>query len=371
MKLVLAMLAAVILWSGVASAAPAPTAAAAAPAPVSWDEQNRTMLYLIMDLSSINAINGINLTRDQAVRLRDLARQVLALSPRSPDLQAALRPDFSEVRDVYTETRTLLLAGKDVPDAVEKRVGQARRIETTVVRLSVASPAPTAQSCTRCHGLPAAADVRTGEDVGAVVDRPTPAGSSVRERFIAHSEGLLGRGGFALLAAMAPQVDAILTAEQKDVLGSFTCCLIPPKSMSDPVRAGQAAGGEKEIETLRWARSVPAENWPVAKGIALDRWKAGYLMKSPGADEDAKARVVDSAGRIYEKARGLSDTDFEMQKAALATEMHAIVYPAGKGPDDPMRKFSASLFLIGSGTVEAYDHLIQRLDAAAARSASR
>jgi len=64
-------------WTSLAAAAQALRAA-------SWDEQNHAMIYLIMDLSSINAINGINLTRDQAVRLRNLAREIKAASPQDP-----------------------------------------------------------------------------------------------------------------------------------------------------------------------------------------------------------------------------------------------------------------------------------------------
>jgi len=42
---------------------------------VPWDEQNRAMGYLILHLSNINVVNGLNLSREQAVALRDAARK--------------------------------------------------------------------------------------------------------------------------------------------------------------------------------------------------------------------------------------------------------------------------------------------------------
>ena len=53
----------------------------------SWEEQARAMGYLILHLSSVNAINGLNLSRDQAVRLRGMARDVEASGAKVPKLK--------------------------------------------------------------------------------------------------------------------------------------------------------------------------------------------------------------------------------------------------------------------------------------------
>ena len=59
---------------------------------VTWDEQNRALPYLIIHLSNINVINGLNLTPEQAVRLRALARKVEAASHSARAATAFPRP---------------------------------------------------------------------------------------------------------------------------------------------------------------------------------------------------------------------------------------------------------------------------------------
>jgi hypothetical protein len=359
-----AFAAAVMLWAAAASAAQAPTAAQQAP----WEDQIRAMGYLIMNLSSINVINGINLTREQALRLRELARKIEAVSPAAPDLGGTFRPDLGEVRDTYLELRGTLLAGKEVPETLEKRIMQARAVESAVLRLAAGGAQPTATGCLRCHGAPQEPDVRGLAGTKAALEKslaPRPAG---KEPFLAHENGLIGQQGLVLLVLLAPQVDAVLTAEQRAAFESFACCLVPPKSMTDPVRIGQAAGGEKEIGILRWVRSVPEDNWPASKAWAMDLWKAGLVIKSPGLSEAEKAKACERISRIYDQARALSDVDFELDKTALADQLHEVSTPT-PNKSDGERKFSAALFLLGNGTVEAYDRLLERLDTTAKQAA--
>ena len=87
-----------------------------------WEEQMRGMGYLILHLSSINAINGMNLTQEQALRLRQMAQEVEASSNEIPDFKAAYRPDLAEVRDIYLDVRKYIIAGKEVPEQLEKKV---------------------------------------------------------------------------------------------------------------------------------------------------------------------------------------------------------------------------------------------------------
>lgn len=347
-----------------AALAAAAAPAAEGPPPAAWDEQARSMLYLIMDLSSINAINGINLTREQALRLRALAQQVEAASPARPDLKARFRPDLAEVRDTYLELQGVLLAGREVGETLEKKVMAARGTESAVMRLAGARGRPEAEGCARCHGEPAAADVRGLAGARDALAQEPPVRGTPHESFMAHTTGLAGGEGLLALALLAPQVDAILTPEQRDAFSSFTCCLVPPKSMTDPARIGQAASNEKNVAILRWARSVPADRWPAMKALTMEMWKAGLVVKSPGLSEAEQSRACERIARVYDEARRLSDVDFELDKGRLADELGQIVLPPPTlGQRE--RRFMAAVFLIGSGTVEAYDRLLARLDAAA------
>jgi hypothetical protein len=358
-----AVVAVVVLWSAIASAAQAP-----APVASPWEEQARSMLYLIMNLSSVNVINGINLTRDQAVKLRELARKVEAGSPAAPDLRGTFRPDLGEVRDTYLELRGVLLSGRQVSDELEKRVGKARGIESAVLRLAAGSAQPSATGCLRCHGAPGEADVRGLANTKAAIDKGLPPRPAGKEVFISHESSLIGNRGLVLLVMLTPEVDAILTAEQRAAFESFACCLVPPKSMTDPVRIGQAAGGEKEIGILRWARSVPEDQWAASKAWAMELWKAGLIIKSPGLTEADKANACDRIAATYDQARALSDVDFELDKTRLADQLHEVTTPT-QNRSDSERKFSATMFLLGNGTVEAYDRLLERLDATTKQAA--
>jgi len=356
--------AAVVLMSGVVSAAEAPAPARQAP----WEDQIRAMGYLIMNLSSINVINGINLTRDQALRLRELARKIEAVSPAAPDLSGTFRPDLGEVRDTYLELRGTLLAGKEVPETLEKRIMQARAAESAVLGLAADGAKPTASGCLRCHGAPEEPDVRGIANAKAALEKSLAPRPSGKEAFLAHENGLIGQQGLVLLVLMTSQVDAILTAEQRAAFESFACCLVPPKSMTDPVRIGQAASGEKEIGILRWARGVPEDRWADSKAWAMELWKAGLVIKSPGLSEAEKAKACERISKIYDHARALSDVDFELDKTALADQLHEVTTPT-QNKSDGERRFSAALFLLGNGTVEAYDRLLERLDATTKQAA--
>ncbi|NQT51985.1 hypothetical protein HQ576_08040, partial [bacterium] len=133
-------------------------AAAAAPAlggTLKWEPQLREMGYLFLHLSNINVINGLNLTREQAVKLRALARQVEAAAVRPPSRQTVLAPELEAVRKTWLEARELVLAGKSVPPELEERVNRSRAAESAVLRQTI-RPKPIALDtrCVSCHMAP-------------------------------------------------------------------------------------------------------------------------------------------------------------------------------------------------------------------------
>ena len=212
-----------------------------------WDDQIRAMGYLIVHLSNINVAGGLNLSREQAVALGDLARRVEAAAPPPPNLAGRYRPDLAVVRDTYVAVRQRLLAGEDVDDTLRRRVAEARRIEADVIRLSL-TPLDASQSgCARCHRAPEAPDVRKTrggpayrQAAGQAVTTP----ERRREVFMAHHEGVLGKAGIVAVALATKRVDDLLRAAQKDGLADFSCCITPPKDLTDPYRIGQAKSSD-------------------------------------------------------------------------------------------------------------------------------
>ncbi|UCH98313.1 MAG: hypothetical protein JSV88_16130 [Candidatus Aminicenantes bacterium] len=330
----------------------------------SWEEQIHGMGYLILHLSSINAINGMNLTPDQARRLRQMAHEVEAISEKIPDFETIYRPDLAEVRDTYLEVRKYIIFGKEVPDELEERVMKARSIESAVIRLSLDNKKRAWTSCARCHTEPGVSDVRSDKRIMAalnITSCPNFTGLE-RETFLAHMAGIFGRRGMLKLMSLSAEVDRLLTDSQKEILRTFTCCIIPPKELSDPVRAGQATSGEKEIEILRKVRKVPETFWPYAKSRGLKKLEQLLVFKYPGITADKIKAICDHVGEIYEKARALPEVDFEMDKGELAAELKNAGTPK-KELNKRQQDYMNALFLFIPGSSEVYHNIIKRIKA--------
>jgi hypothetical protein len=339
----------------------APLARAADSASVPWEEQLRCMGYLIMHLSSINAINGINLSRQQAVELRTMALDVEKSASRLPPLVGRYRPDLGEVRDTYLEVEKLLLAGKEIPDALESRVGKARVYETAVIRQSLANPVPGSTTCLKCHGQPAKVDLRSASLTSSPLKDAVKQPSQV-EVFLAHHGGLFGGIGSLKLLGYTDKIDKLLRPEQKQAMTGFSCCLTPPKSMTDPVRAGQASGGEKEIEFFRAIRKMNDVQWEIAKALGTGWVDKAVVMKSPGAKPEEIAATRTRVVALLEKVRKVPDSDFELDKGKLAGELKQIAGISTGEQAAKERKFTTAMFLMVPGSADAYTALIKRLD---------
>ena len=339
----------------------APLARAVDNPTVPWEEQMRAMGYLIMHLSSVNAINGINLTRQQAVELRTMALDIEKSSSRLPPLVGRYRPDLGEVRDVYVEVEKLILAGQEIPDALEARVGKARGYESVVIRQSLVNPVAGAATCTKCHGQPAQPDLRSGILSGTPLNDAVKHPSQI-EVFLAHHVGLFGIGGSLKMLGYVDKIDKLLQPEQKQALTGFSCCLTPPKSMTDPVRAGQASGGEKEIDFFRAIRKMNDVQWEITKAIGSSWIDKAVVAKSPGAKPEEIVATRTKAIALLEKIRKVPDSDFELDKGKLAAELKQIAGVSSGEQAEKERKFSTAMFLLVPGAADAYTALIRRLD---------
>ncbi|MEW6360090.1 MAG: hypothetical protein AB1696_27390 [Planctomycetota bacterium] len=339
--------------------------AMAAEAP--WDDQMKEMGYWIMNISAVNAINGLNLSREQAATLRDLARQLEAAGPKPVIAKGKLYGDFQKVRETYQELREVVMAGKEVPKDLQDRVMAARGMESKIIRASITvAPEPGDNGeCSRCHAPPSRFEKELA--AGNIVDVP-----SSRPEFFAspdagkkttdwaHLKGtLVDMKGIMTMARLARQVDATLTEPQKEIVDNFACCLVPPTELSDPVRAGQAEASAKEMEFLRKVRAVPPAMWPRAKPIWLNYLDRLMDMKVPGRSAAQKQADVARVGALFEKARAASDTEFEVNKVAYCTELKGA---NRQDQNENKRQFKFAYFLLTPGISDTYDALIKRMD---------
>jgi len=338
------------------------SASAAAGDPVPWDEQNRAMGYLILHLSNINLIKGLNLTREQAGALRDIARKVETASPPVPTMTGQFRPDLGQVRDTYMEVRRRLLADREIDEALRRRVAEARKIEAAVVRLSITEMDAGRTGCARCHQPPEASDVRALAAKPYREEVRQSAKSAARRKavFVGHQEGVFGKRGVWAVALAAAKVDRILTEAQKEGLTDFSCCLTPPKSLTS-MRFGQAESGEEAVEVLRRIRRIPDFLWPTVRERALAQAEQITVVITPGADRERKADVREKVAHIYERARALDEVNFEIDRHALAAELTQAARPEAE-QTDRRRRYMAAFFLTVPGAVEAYDSVLRRMD---------
>jgi len=315
-----------------------------------WEQDLRQMGYLFLHLSNINVINGLNLTREQAVKLMGLARQVEAVAAQPPSFEAPMRPELAEVRKAWLEMRDVLLRGEGPPKELRDRANRCFVAKSKFVRRTV-RPTPAARDtrCSSCHQAPG-----TSQGLGSQPMTVGPALQHLVGR--AHSEATYGKRGVMRVFFMAGKVNELITDGQKDILGSFSCCIAPPEDLSNPMRAGQAAAGSKQLELLRKVRECPDNWWPLMRAGILIHCDRIAETVSPGATAARKAAARQAVAKALERARGLSEVEFEMEKTALAeATKHALVPPQA----DSMIK--AAYFLLIPGASEVYAAYIRRL----------
>jgi len=335
-------------------------------AELSWDGQLCEMGHWILQISAINAINGLNLSREQAMALRDLARRMEAVS-KPPEMKGELYGDFAKVRETYQELRQVLLEGREVPQELQTKVADARRMESAIIRASLTAPSEAKTGCARCHAPPEKFEpaMARGDLVDIPLSRPDFFASPTAGRKStdwAHLNGELGGlRGIWTLSRLAQDVDATLTESQKEIVDTFACCLIPPQELSDPVRAGQADASAKELELLRKVRKVPDPTWRRVKETWVNYLNRLVDIKSPGRSQAQVQADRRRVSDLFEKVRAASDTEFEMSKEAFCKELKG--NRAQEDLPDRKRRFKFAYFLLNPGTSDVYDAIVKRMDA--------
>jgi len=335
------------------SVAPAAPARSLVQEAASWEEQLHEMGYLLIYASSINVINGLNLTTEQAEGLGDLARQMEKVCQPPTDFSKKVPPDVEQVRRTYLDLIETLKDGRPASDALRERVYRAREIESRLIRKSLQyRPLSSSDlSCVACHApLTNAADRQErSEDLRCL-------GQHKQHVDRAHVVMIYGKRGAQELARLGREVDGILNKSQKAIFDDFSCCLIPPEDLSDPVRIGQAEAPRNLVDMLERVRSVPDDYWPTARRRLLERFVEIEHVKRPDLTEDDANRLRRRLEDVMTTARELSDVDFELRKYDLCKQINPQVLPAAS---PIVRSYKFAYFLLLPGTVELYDRLVK------------
>ncbi|MCX5685336.1 MAG: hypothetical protein NT049_16895 [Planctomycetota bacterium] len=327
-----------------------PVAEAAAPvAPAPWEQALRELDAYIHQLSLINLSNGLRLTREQATKLLGLVRQVDAVAPPQV-LGAEFPPDLDGCRKTYAELRDTVMKGAAVSPELERRVVAARGVHSQFVRATLlAKPRASDIACTNCHDAPPAA--------GEAKREPMTVTPEIKKQMdLAHIVADYGWVGTGLFVKVAPEVDAIVGEGRRAAFAKYSCCLVPPSDMADPVRIGQAESSEKELELLRGVRKIPAADWPAAREAICRGMDFVTELVSPGATAEKKAAAREAAGKAMDRALELGDAEFELDKENLAKAIGRLsVAPQDDWPQ------KAAFFLLIPGSSGVYQSYIERL----------
>ncbi|MCX7049056.1 MAG: hypothetical protein NTX50_26675 [Candidatus Sumerlaeota bacterium] len=346
----------------------------------SMSDQLREMNYLIMHLSAINLINGLNLSREQLVQLRSMAQQIEQSGASVPRIQGEFCDDLKLTRDTYNELAGKLLHGETIETSFQMQVAKARTAESSCIRETLMQKpgAESSQGCARCHAAPTeekADGAAPAPRRSALAKALNPASASASpaagleayqtpqmkmQTFLAHSVGSFGPKGMMMVRQSAPKASGVLTESQRAMVGDFSCCLIPPKNLTDPVRVGQAAVDENTLNMLRGARKTPDAQWPQAKQKIVSLTERGGLMRKPGLSDTDKAAAARAVAETLDRARKMTDVEFEMEKENLAKAMK--VYDAKPPSSYKGHEFMTATFLLYPGNVAIYDQAIQKMD---------
>jgi len=228
--------------------------------------QNGKVIQLFRDISTINLINGMNLTKEQMEKVLTLAREAQRIRERytadSGEIMAALK----ETEEAYRALRAEIQKGTPARGNIPRRASRAKQ------------------------------SLKEQRDRGS-------------------------RGITAELASLEDELEQVLTPEQLQVVNSFKPCLIPPKDLNNPVRAGQASSNVRAVKRLRHLRDISDSRWRERKEKMAERMVESFSRRRYRLTEEEKEAEKSRFLQLAEKVRGMSDVDFELEKEKLAQQL--------------------------------------------------
>jgi hypothetical protein len=120
------------------------------------------------------------------------------------------------------------------------------------------------------------------------------------------------------IGAIEKRVAKILTDGQKEILVDFKPCLVPPKNLRNPTRAGQAHDYSRIEKFLTRSRHWSDDVYERRLDLFLDKF-VSKVEEKQGPMTDAEEMAERGRVRaIVEEAQSMNDVDFELSKQELA-----------------------------------------------------
>ncbi|MFC2137484.1 hypothetical protein ACFLTE_04850 [Bacteroidota bacterium] len=331
----------------------------------SWEYQLNEMNYLVLKSSSINVINGIFLTSQQARELKELAKKIESLNLSIPNTYGNTFNEFVGIRKTFIEITYLLKSNKPVPDSLKHKAFLIRKKETDIIKKTIISAEKSGYKkgeCIICHASP---EYFPKGDISKYETRPVSE-KKRGEIDLAHVKGIFQDEGISMLWELKSNVDKILTNGQKYILKSFRCCLIPPGNLSNPSNIGQAFVTNEWINYFKSIRALSDDDWENYKQLYFLPIDDLIEATLPGIKKKYKQGIMKNAETVIESSRKLDKIDFELQKEELCLKLQdalSIDFLIGENTRQiEERQFLAAMFLLFPGSIELYDEIIKKED---------
>ncbi len=210
------------------------------------------------DITLLNLVNGLNLTEDQIKQILQYNKEAQVLREQMETENARI---INSVIDAYGELKSTLEKNEGIPKDIER---QAFMMEQEAKRIM----------------------------------------------------GELMEG----VANIEKELTGVLIESQVEVINNFNPCLIPPKDLKDPVRAGQAANSGQGLDILRRVRKMPQDVYTEKSPEIVERHLENIQKHVGKLNDEEKKKESERFLNVLNKSRKMSDKEFELNGPDLAKE---------------------------------------------------
>jgi len=260
------------------------------------------------DISLLNLLRGLYLSRDQVQKLNALALQAQKMRD---DLEGQIRKDKESITATFQGLRDSLYEAPGREKSHQEKAGQL--------------------------------DHRFNEARGTNGDR---------------------------IWNLEQEAEALLTSAQHSIVEGFKPCLIPPKDLRNPMRVGQASGEPGilgRIADLIYA--TPPDIWKERGEMLLQVISTKMEQESGAMSSSMKSDLLNRLRQTAVQIRSLSDLDFHLKREGLAQEM-LLIDPRKALKHGHKKNGPIANFLLSEAAVRVYPQWLKSLDKAPATAAT-
>ncbi len=328
-----------------------------------WKAQLNEMNFLVVKISSLNIINGLNFTRKQAEALKDLSLKMDSLKISRPEFNDNTFSDLVKVRNTYITLFDYLKNSKPISNAFKNQVVAIRLLQSEIIKKSLIGAQEAeyqGDDCLRCHAPPSHFPRQDVAEKDTIPVTP----KMRKEIDNAHVYGLFQGEGTAWLLRLKGKVDTVLTDGQKSILKNFRCCLLPPDNLASPAKIGQAFVTDEWIDYFTQARRHSKKEWKNLKRLYLIPVEDILDAKMPGIRKKYKAKKIKKVEEILKEVRAMSEIDFEIRKEMVCSKLENALnvdFLGGKlERQKEQDQFIAAMFLLFYNSSDIYSEIIKQ-----------